>query len=84
MRTTVTLDPDVARLIEDAMHRERRAFKDVLNEAIRRGLAPAAARPAAPFKVKAHRAQLVAGHDPQGFNRLADDLEDQAVLEKAR
>jgi hypothetical protein len=84
MRTTVTLDPDVAQLIDDAMHRDRRTFKEILNDAIRRGLSPAAARPVTPFKVKAHKAQLVAGHDPQGFNRLADDLDDQAILEKAR
>jgi hypothetical protein len=83
MRTTVTLDPDVVRLIDDAMHRDRRAFKDVVNDAIRRGLSPAAARPAPPYKVKPHKAQLVAGFDPQGFNRLADDLDDQAILEKA-
>jgi hypothetical protein len=41
MRTTLTLDPDVARLLREEAHRQRRPFKDVVNEAIRRGLAPA-------------------------------------------
>jgi hypothetical protein len=78
------LDPDVAKLIEDAIHSERKTFKDILNEAIRRGLASAPARSATPYKVKPHKARLIAGHDPQGFNRLADEMEDAALLGKAR
>lgn len=83
MRTTITLEPDVAKLVEDAMHRERRTFKAVLNDALRRGLAPG--RPTAadkPFKVVPHRAELLPGWDPAGFNRLADELEDEAVMQK--
>ena len=84
MRTTVTLDPDVARLVDAAMQRDRRTFKDTINDAIRRGISPTVARPASPFKLKAHKTQLAAGYDPVGFNRLADDIEDWAVVEKGR
>lgn len=81
MRTTITLDPDVAKLVEDAMHRERRAFKAVLNDALRRGLATADSdAQERPFEVVPHHARLLPGWDPAGFNRLADDLEDEAVL----
>jgi hypothetical protein len=38
MRTTVTLDPDVERLIRDAMREQDISFKKVLNDAARRGL----------------------------------------------
>jgi hypothetical protein len=38
MRTTVTLDPDVERLIRGSMKERGISFKDALNEAIRRGL----------------------------------------------
>ena len=38
MRTTVTLDPDVAVLLKQAM-RARLPFKQALNEAVRSGLA---------------------------------------------
>lgn len=83
MRTTITLEPDVAKLVEDAMHRERRTFKAVLNDALRRGLAPGRPSPAdKPFKVVPHRAELLPGWDPAGFNRLADELEDEAVMQK--
>jgi hypothetical protein len=39
MRTTVTLDPDVATAIERIRRRDGRRFKVVLNEVLRRGLA---------------------------------------------
>jgi hypothetical protein len=38
MRTTVTLDPDVERLIRDAMRERAVSFKEALNEAARIGL----------------------------------------------
>lgn len=39
MRTTVTLDPDVAVQLEKEMKKEGIGFKEALNEALRRGLA---------------------------------------------
>ena len=84
MRTTVTLEAEVTRLIEAAMHRERKSFKRVINEAIRRGLEPGRVRKARPpFRVAAHRARLLPGIDRMAFNRMADDLEDQAILSGA-
>jgi hypothetical protein len=47
VRTTVTLDPDVERLIRDAMKERALSFKEALNEAARiglRGKAPSRAR----------------------------------------
>lgn len=47
MRTTITLDPDVALLVEQAMKERNAKFKDVVNELIRRGAGavPAAETP---------------------------------------
>jgi hypothetical protein len=81
MRTTVTLDPEVNRLIETAMHRERKGFKQVVNEAIRRGLAPQPLGKARkPLRVMVHSARLLPGVDRRAFNRLADKLDDEAIL----
>ena len=45
MRTTLTLDPDVAVLIEEAREKTKRSLKEVVNEALRRGLSePALSR----------------------------------------
>lgn len=85
MRTTVTLEPDVARLIEEAMRRRRESFKQVINDAIRRGLLPDRAREKpTPYRVKVHHARLRPGYDPRGFNKLADALEDEVILARSK
>ena len=83
MRTTITLDPDVERMVREAMHRDRNTFKQVINDAIRRGLSPAAGtrEPRAPYRVGPHQARLLPGLDRRGFNKLADDLEDEALVQ---
>jgi hypothetical protein len=85
MRTTLTLDPDVARLLEEEVHRQRKPFKHVVNEAIRRGLAsPAASARRERYRVRPHKTALRPGIDPGSFNQLADELEDEAVANKMR
>ena len=83
MRTTVTLDKDVERLLKEAMHRSRRSFKETLNRVLRAALGgkPAPAdRPA--FVVTARPLGLRAGIDPTSFNKLADELEADVVRER--
>jgi hypothetical protein len=83
MRTTLTLDPDVADLVEDAVHRMRTSMKQVINDALRRALSsPTVQRE--PYQVPVHDAALQPGLDLAGFNRLADELEDAAILDVAR
>lgn len=85
MRTTVTLEKDVERILRDAMHRSRKSFKETLNAAVRAGLGgkPAKTR-AAKFIIKTRSLGLRAGIDPASFNKLADDLEVDAFLKKHR
>ena len=85
MRTTLTLDADVVRLLKEEVHRQRRPFKQVVNEAIRRGLAPRpGGRPPAPYRVQPHKTTLRPGIDAEALNRLVDELEDEAVGAKMR
>jgi hypothetical protein len=85
MRTTLTLDPDVARMLEEAVHRQRKPFKQVVNEAIRRGLAPAMRhRSSGRYRVRPHKTTLRPGIDAHAFNRLADELDEEAAAEKMR
>lgn len=84
MRTTLTLDPDVARLLEEEVHRQRKPLKHVVNEAIRRGLSPGGRRASGRYRVRPHKTTLRPGIDAHRFNRLVDDLEDDAVVEKLR
>ena len=85
MRTTLTLDPDVIQALRDQVHRQRRPFKEVVNEAIRRGLVggPSAVQKLRPYRVHPHRTALRPGIDPAALGRLADELEDDVALAKA-
>ncbi|ODS56071.1 MAG: antitoxin [Acidobacteria bacterium SCN 69-37] len=84
MRTTLTLDPDVARLLEEEVHRQRKPFKHVVNDAIRKGLASGAKRTGRPYRVRPHKTTLRPGIDAHAFNRLADELEEEASLLRMR
>ena len=85
MRTTVTLDKDVERLVRQAMHRSRRSFKATINAALRAGLGGKTARgKRAPFIIKARPMGLRAGLDPASLNKLADEFEVDACLAQAR
>ena len=85
MRTTVTLDKDVERMLRDAMHSSRKSFKETLNAALRTALGGKSLQPKrARFVVRARPLGLRAGLDPAAFNKLADDLEVDAFLETPR
>jgi hypothetical protein len=83
VRTTLTLDEDVARLVDDAVHREHRPMKQVVNDALRRALTPPANRQE-PYHLTPHESAVRPGFDLAGFNRLADELEDDAILDGTR
>jgi len=81
MRTTLTLDPDVARMIEAEVHRVRKARKQVVNDVLRRGLTSRGAGPRLkPYRVRPHAARLRPGLDRSRLNALADELEDTGLL----
>lgn len=79
MRTTVTLESDVERLIREKMHRSRKSFKKTLNDAIRQGLS-SDAKPVKKkrFAVKARSMGALHGIDPTGLSDLDTDLEVEA------
>ncbi len=85
MRTTVTLEPDVAEKLKSYAHREKLSFKQALNELIRRGLS-AQQEPArrARFEVKPHHGGFRPGIDPGRLNQLLDELEVQDFAREAR
>ena len=86
VRTTVTLDPDVAASLKELAHQSRLSFKAALNTAVRRGLAAPAsgARRARRFIVEPHDGEFKPGLDLGKLNQLADQLETEAFVDKAR
>jgi hypothetical protein len=83
MRTTLTLDDDVVRLIDDAVHQQHRPMKQVVNDALRRALTIPASR-REPYHLTPHESAVRPGFDPAGFNQLVDELDDEATLDRTR
>ena len=52
MRTTLTLDDDVAKLLSRIRKERDASFRQVVNEALRRGLQAPATKPAKPYRMK--------------------------------
>ena len=85
MRTTVTLDRDVERILRETAVRTHTPFKKVLNDILRAGIEQSTGvGRLESFVLNARPMGLRAGHDPAGFNRLGDDLEAEAFLESTR
>jgi len=77
MRTTLTLDDDLARQLKEIARRSGRPFKQVVNDALRRSLASGEKPlPRAPrFVVEARACGFRRGVDPLKLNQLSDELE---------
>lgn len=74
MRTTITLEDDVAAKLQSLSRRSGRSFKDILNETLRRGLATnPLPRRAEPFKVQAR--DLGTRRPGINFDSVADLLD---------
>jgi hypothetical protein len=84
MRTTVTLEPDLAKKVKALAHRRGLSFKQALNELIRRGLT-LSVHPdkSAPHEVQPHGGGFRAGIDPGKLNQLADQLDVEDFVAKA-
>lgn len=81
MRTTLTLEADVARKLKELARRQGQSFKAVVNEAIRRGLSSNVEAPA-PFVVVPHDSALRPGIDASRLNQLVDELEVESAFHK--
>jgi hypothetical protein len=73
MRTTLTLEDDVAAKLKEEMGRTGRSFKETVNEILREGLRAARTRePDRPFVVRARDLGSRAGVD---FDNIAELIE---------
>jgi hypothetical protein len=77
MRTTLTLDDDLAARLRELAHRRKVSFKEVVNTVLRQGLVAQARRaePGRPFRVEVFRSPFRPGVDPLRLNQLSDELE---------
>ena len=80
MRTTLTLDDDVADFLRELAQLQSKPFKQVVNETLRRGMSPAAREDRPVFRVTPLRGGFRPGIDPLRLNQLNDELETQAFI----
>ena len=83
MRTTLTLDPDVAQDLKKKIETEHVTLKEAVNSALRAGLRMPKLQQK-PFKVEPFPASfhLNSGIDPDKLNQFLDDLEVEDHLRK--
>ena len=85
MRTTLTLDDDLGSRLKELARSTGRSFKEVVNEAIRRGLSLGDEPPEKPepFRVEARVRGFRPGIDTGRLNQLYDELELEDAANRA-
>ena len=83
MRTTLTLDPDVAQKLQARVVEGQESLKTVVNRALRVGLAAQENLSSPePFAVEPHPCGFRSGIDMDKMNQLVDELEAEEFLRK--
>ena len=83
MRTTLTIDDELAAALKEVARESGKSFKEVVNEALRRGLHAPKAGPETPYRVKpVSMGSARADFDLDKALALADHLEDAAIHAK--
>ena len=85
MRTTLTLDRDVAERLRSEIRRTGKSLKAAVNEALRLGLGLAGKPQRAPrFDVQPHAFGFKPGVDLDRLNQVADELEAEEAARRLR
>ena len=76
MRTTLTLDDDVADKLREQARLQDKTFKQVVNDVLRHGMSPGAGETLKPeYRVVPNHSALAPGIDPMKLNQINDQLE---------
>lgn len=80
MRTTLTLEPDVAERIRQETASGKVSLKQVVNERLRQAFGLGGRPGGKRFRVAPHRSAYRPGVDPLRLNQLADELEAESFV----
>jgi hypothetical protein len=85
MRTTLTIDPEVAKRLKSEIRRTGKSLKSIVNDALKAGLGLAAKPGRVPrFKVHPHSFGVRPGVDLDRINQLVDELETEESARRLR
>ena len=82
MRTTLTLDDDIAASLKEQARLLDKPFRQVVNDALRRGMAPTPREDRPRFRVRPHHGGFAPGIDPLRLNQLNDELQTDDFLRR--
>lgn len=75
MRTTLTLDDDVAAKLRSESRKSGKSFREIVNEFLRRGLNSREAKPVKPFRVVTRNLHPRKGLDFDNIGELLEQVE---------
>ena len=80
MRTTLTLDNDVADYLKEQARLLEVSFKQVVNDTLRRGMSPGIREaPARPYRVRPNHGGLAPGVDPLKLKEIMYEEDDERI-----
>ena len=81
MRTTLTLDDGLVRVLKRIAGQRGEPFKTVVNEALRAGVKELGGqRSRVPYRTKTRAFAILPGHDPYKLGQVADEAEDMGKM----
>jgi plasmid stability protein len=83
MRTTLTLDDEVTEKLRAEAALGKRSFKDIVNQALKRGLGIEKTEPEKPFEVITFSSAFQPGIDPQKLQQFLDEEDAESYSIKA-
>ena len=85
MRTTLTLDDDLAYALKQRARLLDQSFKQVVNDTLRRGLSPGSIEaPRRPYRVRPIHGGFAPGVDPDRVKDLLHEWDDEHYFELLR
>lgn len=82
MRTTLTLEPEVAEKLRSEAASGKRSFKEIVNEALKLGLGISSRPPQKPIEIETFSSKYLPGVDHTKFNQIYDELLAEEFLAK--
>ena len=81
MRTTLSLDDDLAHALKQRAKLLDQSFKQVVNDTLRRGLSPRSRdQSGRPVRIRTFSSAYMPGIDPDRLSHIVDELEDERYL----
>ena len=82
MRTSISLDEDLAERLREISHLTRCFFTEVLNTTLRESLQRKIPSSAEPYVTIPWNSGFAPGIDPTKLNHLSDEIEDEEIIQR--